>query len=166
MCYLRITVKKKAILIVPIYNWLYFNLHPCRFSIRNDSFPTKQKCTPWPSRGCIVSKLESLANRKRRRCLRLRRFSILRTISLNPIWHQFDINWKNLLIPCWFQYMQEQLRLGAKNGTVHYVISRYWIYYIVSTQQLNTNADTKKSHHFRREKCKVFGSDSPKSLHL
>ena len=38
------------------YKWLYFNLHPLRFSIGNDSFYPKQKCTPCSIRGCIVSK--------------------------------------------------------------------------------------------------------------
>ena len=54
-------IEKKAVLIGTINNWLYSNLHPLPFSIRNDSFYSKQKCTPWLSRGCIVSKLESLA---------------------------------------------------------------------------------------------------------
>ena len=38
------------------YKWLYFNLHPLRFSIGNDSFYPKQQCTPCSIRGCIVSK--------------------------------------------------------------------------------------------------------------
>ena len=37
-------------------------LHPLQFSIRNDSFYPNKKCTPCSIRGCIVSKLESLAN--------------------------------------------------------------------------------------------------------
>lgn len=37
------------------------HLHPLQLSIRNDSFRAKQKCTPCLFKGCIVSKLQSLA---------------------------------------------------------------------------------------------------------
>ena len=37
---------------------------------------------------------------------------------------------------------------------------------LVSTQQLNTNADTKKSHRFRGDRCKVFETNPQKSLHF
>ena len=37
------------------------NLHPHHLSIRNDSFYPNKKCTLRNNRGCIVSKLESLA---------------------------------------------------------------------------------------------------------